>query len=285
MIISPLAKTVIISPNKSIRQQNKYYCKIDTITIHVMAGNLSVETCGNVFKDPKRQASSNYGVDSKGNIACYVPEEYRSWATSNKPNDYRAITIEVANDKGKQTGYHVTDTALNSLVTLIADICKRNGIKKLIWSDNKNNRVNHLNGCNMTVHRDYAAKACPGDYLMSKHPWIAESVNNLLAGTPVPAPAPSNYIYENIDYTSVFDPVFYSNKYSDLKAAFGNNATLLFNHFIKNGMKEARQAITTFDPKIYRQKYPDLNAAFGNNWEYYYKHYCTIGRNEGRTGI
>ena len=137
----------------------------------------------------------------------------------------------------------------------------------------------------MTVHRDYAAKACPGDYLMSKHPWIAESVNNLLAGTSVPTPAPSNYIYENIDYAPVFDPVFYSNKYSDLKAAFGNNATLLFNHFIKNGMKEARQAIATFDPKIYRQKYPDLNVAFGDNWEYYYKHYCTIGRSEGRTGI
>ena len=270
-----------ISPNRTSPRSKK----IDTISIHCVVGQCSVETLGSVFAPTSRQASSNYGVDSKGNIACYVPEEYRSWATSNKPNDYRAITIEVANDKGKQTGYHVTDTALNSLVTLITDICKRNGIKKLIWSDNKNNRVNHLNGCNMTVHRDYAAKACPGDYLMSKHPWIAESVNNLLAGTPVPVPAPSNYIYENIDYTSVFDPVFYSNKYSDLKAAFGNNTTLLFNHFIKNGMKEARQAITTFDPKIYRQKYPDLNAAFGNNWEYYYKHYCTIGRNEGRTGI
>ena len=286
MVISPLATTVIISPNKSVRQQNKYYCKIDTITVHVMAGNLSVESCGNVFKDPKKQASSNYGVDSNGRIACYVPEEYRSWATSNKPNDYRAITIEVANDKGSSTGYHVTDTALNALVQLIADVCKRNGIKKLVWSDNKNNRVNHLNGCNMTVHRDYAAKACPGDYLMSKHPWIAATVNSILAGTPAPTPAPiSNYIYDNIDYSFVFDPMYYANKYSDLKAAFGTNSTLLFNHFITNGMKEARQAIELFDPKSYRNRYPDLNAAFGDNWEYYYKHYCTVGRTEGRVGV
>lgn len=289
MIISPLATVTIISPNKSIRQQNKYYCKIDTITVHVMAGNLSVETCGNVFKDPNRQASSNYGVDSNGRIACYVPEEYRSWATSNKPNDYRAITIEVANDKGKQTGYHVTDAALNALVQLIADVCKRNGIKKLVWSDNKNNRVNHLYGCNMTVHRDYAAKACPGDYLMSKHPWIAESVNAILAGaptpTPQPMPEPSHYVYENIDYAPVFNPTFYANKYPDLKAAFGTNSSLLFKHFITNGMKEARQAIESFDPKVYRNKYPDLNAAFEDNWEYYYKHYCTAGKTEGRTGI
>lgn len=169
MIVSPLATTTIISPNK-----NKRNHKIDTITIHVMAGNLSAVSCGNYFANSSAKASSNYGVDSKGKIACYVPEEFRSWATSNASNDHRAITIEVANDGGADTGYHVTDTALNALVELITDVCKRNGIKKLVWSTNKSDRVNHKNGCNMTVHRDYAKKACVPTYseVLTKNGWV-----------------------------------------------------------------------------------------------------------------
>lgn len=107
-----------------------------------------------------------------------VDEADRSWCSSNKANDHRAITIEVASDTTHP--YAVTDAAYNDLIKLVADICQRNGIKKLIWSTNKNDRVNHLNGCNMTIHRDFANKACPGEYLYSRHGEIAQKVNAIL---------------------------------------------------------------------------------------------------------
>jgi uncharacterized protein YgiM (DUF1202 family) len=108
----------------------------------------------------------------------------------------RAITIEVANDGGAPD-WHVSDKALESLINLLVDICQRNGINALIYSSNKTDRVKHLNGCNMTLHRDFAAKACPGDYLVSKHPWIAEQVNARLNGnTPTPTPVPSKFPYK-----------------------------------------------------------------------------------------
>ena len=176
MVKSSLAKVVVESPNRSSPRMSK----IDTITIHCMAGNLSVESCGALFAKSSRKASSNYGIGSDGRIACYVGEEDRSWCSSNRANDNRAITIEVANDGGADTGWHVSDKAYKSLIRLLADICKRNNIDKLVWSNNKNDRVNHKNGCNMTVHRDFANKSCPGDYLYSLHSKIAKEVNSSL---------------------------------------------------------------------------------------------------------
>jgi hypothetical protein len=163
-----------ISPSKTSPRNHV----IDTITIHCMAGNLSIETCGNVFQT--RQASSNYGIGTDGRIAMYVEEKDRSWATSNSANDNRAVTIEVANDGDASTGWHVSDKAMTSLINLVTDICKRNGISQLKWSTNKSERINHTNGCNMTVHRDYASKSCPGDYLYGKHSYIASEVNKRL---------------------------------------------------------------------------------------------------------
>lgn len=176
-IYSSLCKYKKISPNKSTRTH-----AIDTITIHVMAGDLSVETCGNVFSSTSRQASSNYGIDSSGNIAVYVPENYRSWCSSNRSNDDRAITIEVANDKGAETGYHVTDKALTSLINLLVDVCKRNGIKQLLWKGDKK-LIGQISKQNMTVHRWFSNKACPGDYLYNKHDYIAKSVNARLTSS------------------------------------------------------------------------------------------------------
>ena len=179
MSYSSLVEYVKISPNKTSPRNHA----IDTITIHCMAGNLTIETCANVFAPTNRQASSNYGVGSDGRIGCYVDENDRSWCSSNKANDMRAITIEVANDGGADTGWHVSGVAMNSLIKLVADVCKRNKIKKLVWSDNKDDRINHRNGCNMTVHRDFKNKACPGDYLMSKMSYIASEVNKLLGAS------------------------------------------------------------------------------------------------------
>ena len=124
------------------------------------------------------QCSIQYGIDIDGKIIQLLDERFRSWASSNEDNDNRAITIEVASDTYHP--YAVNSKAYNSLINLLVDICKRNGIKKLVWSTNKKDRINHKNGCNMTVHRDYANKSCPGDYLYNRHGEIAEAVNKKL---------------------------------------------------------------------------------------------------------
>ncbi|MBD5476261.1 MAG: N-acetylmuramoyl-L-alanine amidase [Lachnospiraceae bacterium] len=279
---SSLVNYTKISPNKTSPRNHA----IDTITIHCMAGNLSIERCGDVFAPTTRKASSNYGIGSDGRIALYVEEKDRSWCTSNAANDNRAVTIEVANDGGAPD-WHVSDKAMASLINLVADICKRNNIKKLIWSTNKSNRVNHLNGCNMTVHRDYAAKACPGNYLYNRHSYIATEVNKKLSGTSSSSSQNvqnqiSKYTYKNIDYSRVFDPIYYSNTYSDLKAAFGTDSTKLFNHFCNYGMKEGRVASASFNVNKYKSYYSDLQNAFGNDLSLYYKHYVTCGYKENR---
>lgn len=168
-----------MSPNHSGKRTHA----IDTITIHHMAGNLSVQTCGALFGNKSRQASSNYAVNGK-EVGLYVDEANRSWCSSNRTNDQRAITIETANDGGAPD-WHVSDTTMDTLIKLVADICKRNKIKKLIWSDNKADRINHRNGCNMTIHSDFAATQCPGPYLKSKMAYIASEVNKIIAPTPV----------------------------------------------------------------------------------------------------
>lgn len=138
-------------------------------------GQCSVETLGSIFASTSKEASSNYGIGYDGRIGMYVEEKDRSWCTSSASNDNRAITIEVVSDTYHP--YKVNDKAYKSLIKLLVDICKRNGIKKLVWSTNKSERMNHLNGCNMTVHRDYANKSCHGDYLYNLHGQIAKEVN------------------------------------------------------------------------------------------------------------
>jgi hypothetical protein len=155
---------------------------IDTVTIHCYVGQVTAERGCNASKfikyNPVSGASCNYVVGYDGSIGLCVDEANRSWCSSNRANDHRAVTIEVASES--QPPYAVTSQAYEALIKLVADICKRNNIKKLVWSTNKNDRVKHLNGCNMTVHRDFASKSCPGDYLYNKHGEIADRVNELL---------------------------------------------------------------------------------------------------------
>lgn len=186
---SPLVNHVKLSPNNSGQRNHD----IDTITIHCVVGQCSVETLGNVFAPSSRQASSNYGVGVDGRIGMYCEEKNRSWCTSSNANDQRAITIEVASDTTHP--YAVNSKAFAGLLDLVTDICKRNGIKKLVWSTNKNDRVNHLNGCNMTVHRDYANKSCPGDYLYNRHGEIAAEVNKRLNATEEPPVTENETVY------------------------------------------------------------------------------------------
>lgn len=164
---SSLVDYTKISPNKSVRQG-----KISKITIHHMAGNYTVEKCGDIFAPTSRQASSNYGVGTDGRVGLYVPETHRSWASSSPANDHIAVTIEVANDGGEN--WHVSDKALQKTIELCADICKRNDIKKLNFTGDKNG--------NLTMHKYFAATACPGPYLESKFGYIADEVNKILSG-------------------------------------------------------------------------------------------------------
>lgn len=186
---SPLVSYTKLSPNHSGQRTHA----IDTITIHCVVGQCSVETLGNVFAPESRQASSNYGVGVDGRIGMYCEEKNRSWCTSSASNDQRAITIEVASDTTHP--YAVNDKAYAALLDLVTDICKRNDIKQLVWSTDKNQRVNHLNGCNMTVHRDYANKSCPGDYLYNRHGEIATEVNKRLNADVAPEKPASGVLY------------------------------------------------------------------------------------------
>lgn len=198
MTISSLSSYTKISPNKSNR--TKKVCKF---TPHHMAGNLTVETCGNVFAPSSRQASSNYGIGSDGRIACYVPEEYRAWTSSNANNDQMAITVEVAND---QIGgeWHVSDAAWNSLVNLAVDVCQRYGFT-LEWTGDSRG--------SLTNHWMFANTNCPGPYLKSRMAELANTVNSRLGKGPVSqpqqtpaAPAPANTgQVEPGSYTCVVD--------------------------------------------------------------------------------
>ena len=174
---SSLVNYTRISPNKNTTRVHSTHNPkgvIDKITIHHCAGKLSVESIGNVFAGADREASANYGIGLDGRVGMYVEEKHRAWTSCSAANDYRAVTIEVAND---QTGgnWHVSDKVLNKLVDLCVDICKRNGIKKLNYTGDKNG--------NLTMHKWFAATVCPGPYLESKFPWIAEQVNKKLSAT------------------------------------------------------------------------------------------------------
>lgn len=204
---SALVNYTKISPNRTSPRKQK----IDRITIHHMAGNLSVETCGNVFAPSSRQASSNYGIDSKGRVGMYVEEKDRSWCSSNAANDHRAVTIEVADD---MTGspWHSSDAAMSKLIELCADICKRNGIPKLVYTGDTTG--------NLTMHKWFAATDCPGTFLESKFPWIAEQVNKILTGE-----KPSNRPEESLSGYAVGDYVTVSTYY---KSSTAPNSEAIF---------------------------------------------------------
>ena len=168
---SPLVDYTKISPNSTNPRKDA----IKKITIHHVAGNLSVETIGNIFQSTTRQASANYGVGTDGRVGMYVEEKNRSWCSSSAANDNQAITIEVSNDE-IGGNWHVSDAALAKTIELCVDICKRNGITKLVFTGDATG--------NLTQHNYFAATACPGPYLKSKYPYIAEQVNKQLVVTP-----------------------------------------------------------------------------------------------------
>lgn len=176
---SELVNYIKLSPNHSGQRKQK----IDMLTIHCVAGNATVEVIGQIFAPTSRQASSQYGIGSDGRIGMYCEEKNRSWCTSSNKNDQRSITIEVANDSGGPL-WHVSDAAMDSLIKLCADICRRNGIEELKWK-NRKELWGQIDQQNMSIHQWFANKACPGQYLLEKHNYIVQEVNKLLKGEEV----------------------------------------------------------------------------------------------------
>ena len=176
---SKLVSYTKISPNRTSPRNHA----IDTITIHCVVGQASIESLGNVFSPTSRKASSNYGVGVDGRIGMYCDEKDRSWCSSSSSNDNRAITIEVASDTVHP--YKVNDKAYAGLIELLVDICQRNNIKKLLWKGDKS-LIGQVDKQNMTVHRWFANKACPGDYLYNRHGEIAKAVNARLGNASTP---------------------------------------------------------------------------------------------------
>lgn len=176
---SSLVSYTKLSPNCSIRTTT-----IKKITIHHAASvNASLAGLGAWFAQPAAGASSNYGIDSEGKVGMFVEEKNRAWTSSSTENDDQAVTIEVANSAGAPN-WPVSDKAYATLIDLCVDICKRNNIKKINFTGDKNG--------NLTMHKYFAPTGCPGPYLESRFSEIADKINERLGNsTPAPTPAPT----------------------------------------------------------------------------------------------
>lgn len=177
---SPLVQYTKISPNKNVNRNNK----IDRISIHIVVGQCSIEALGDHFANYSIQASSNYGIGYDGKIGMFVEEKDRSWCTSSSSNDNRAVTIECASDT--QYPYAINDEVYESLIKLCVDICERNGKKKLLWLEDKDTTLNYKPADDemvITVHRWFANKSCPGDYVYDRLGQIASKVTAELGGS------------------------------------------------------------------------------------------------------
>lgn len=176
---SPLVVYTKLSPNHSGTRTHT----IDRITPHCVVGQLSAENICGCFTSPSRKASCNYGIGTDGRISMSVEEKNRSWCSSSNANDQRAVTIECASDKAHP--YAMNSAVYTSLINLCVDICKRNGKKKLLWFGDKNKTLSYQPKSDemvITVHRWFAAKACPGDWLYARLGDLAECVTAQLNG-------------------------------------------------------------------------------------------------------
>lgn len=168
-----------LSPNHSGQRTHS----IDRITPHCVVGQLSCESICGCFTSPQREASCNYGIGNDGRISLSVEEKNRSWCSSSNANDQRAVTIECASDK--TAPYAMTDAVYAALIDLCTDICKRNGKSKLLWFGDKNKTLSYdpkADEMIITVHRWFANKSCPGDWLYNRLGDLAAKVTSRLGG-------------------------------------------------------------------------------------------------------
>ena len=168
-----------LSPNHSGQRTHS----IDRITPHCVVGQLSCESICGCFTSPEREASCNYGIGTDGRISLCVEEKNRSWCSSSNANDQRAVTIECSSDK--TAPYAMTDAVYAALIDLCTDICKRNGKSKLLWFGDKDKTLAYEPKADemiITVHRWFANKSCPGDWLYNRLGDLAAKVTSRLGG-------------------------------------------------------------------------------------------------------
>ncbi len=177
---SSLVTYTKLSPNNSGQRTHV----IDRITPHCTVGQVTAESLGAWFEKKSTKASSNYGIDKDGRVALYVEEKNRSWCSSSAANDQRAVTIECASDT--EEPYAFRDAVYQKLITLCVDICRRNGKKKVLWLSDKQKALAYTPKADemiLTVHRWFANKSCPGNWLYSRMGELAEKVTAQLQGT------------------------------------------------------------------------------------------------------
>ena len=220
---SSLVTFTQLSPNNSGKRTHA----IDRISPHCVVGQCTIQSLGGWFSKSSTKASSNYGIDKDGMIGLFVEEKNRSWCTSSSANDNRAITIECASDTTDP--YTMNYVVYDKLVDLCTDICKRNGKTKLIWYSNANKALNYEPKSNemlITVHRWFANKSCPGDWLYSRLGDLASRVNKALKETetstspepieqepaPVVTPTPAKITYPTVRLNSSSETVRFLQK-------------------------------------------------------------------------
>ena len=199
---SPLAVYTKLSPNHSGQRTRS----IDRISPHCVVGQVTAESLGDWFAKAATQASSNYGVDKDGKIGMYVEEKNRSWCTSSNANDQRAVTIECASDTAEP--YRMNDAVYEALIRLCVDICRRNGKRKLLWFGDKDRTLVYAPAADemvITVHRWFANKGCPGDWLYSRLDDLAARVTAELGASkehdaPVLDNAPASWAKEAVEW-------------------------------------------------------------------------------------
>lgn len=201
---SSLVSYTKLSPNHSGQRTHS----IDRITPHCVVGQLSAESICGCFTSTSRQASCNYGIGTDGRISLCVEEKNRSWCSSSNANDQRAVTIECASDMSEP--YAMNSKVYASLINLCVDICKRNGKKKLLWLGDKTKTLNYSPKSDemvITVHRWFANKSCPGNWLYARLGDLATQVTKKLGGTTVSTPTTTtqpvatNKNFPNVPFT------------------------------------------------------------------------------------
>ena len=249
---SSLVSYTRISPNRNVNRNQP----ITKITIHHCAGVLSVEQFGEIVANPNRQMSANYCVGNDGRIGLYCPESDRSWCSSSPWNDHRAVTIEVSNNINCEP-WSISDAAYTSLIKLCIDICKRNGIKKLEFTGDKNG--------SLTYHYMFAATCCPATWIRNHTKEICDKVNagltaaeepkglytkTLVSGTPIYkeiGKAATGSINVTTKYTIVEEKTVNYIKYGKLKSGAGwvelEKLKRTFNINNANDVKELQTAL------------------------------------------
>jgi len=173
--------SLVVYTKLSPHNKGKRTVAIERITPHCVVGQCTIEALGAEFSKPSKNASSNYGIDKDGRIGMFVPEDSRSICSSSSDNDNRAVTIECASDTTSPWAFRYA--VYLRLIELCVDICQRNGKTKLLWIPDKDTALSYHpkpDEMLLTVHRWFANKACPGDWMMARMGDLASKVTSIL---------------------------------------------------------------------------------------------------------